>query len=221
MQSGLVAGYDGDSSSSSASSADISPVNSSEAPAQQELLKSHENSKDGSVPERQTPSISENAVSRPETSPDVPLENNSALDCTSSHDGGPARDGTRFHGNDATAKAAKPRRQNKRQRRAMLVGFEATNDLPEEVLHDLAENRTVDFTFVEVDARASASVTVSEADRAAALGGAVHRAHTIGQSVTRAQKRTHHITSLAASAVASIAARKATEQGRKVRRSGS
>jgi RNase P protein component len=219
MQSGLVAGYDGDSSSSSASSADINPVKSPKALAQQALLKSPENSKDGNVPEQDTPSISVNTESKQASSHASSLANDS-FDSTSNHNDGHARNGVTLHDKVVTAKAAQPRHRTKRRRRAMLVGFETPNDLPDEILDDLVKNGATEISFIEVDARASASVTVNEADKAATLGGAVHRAHTIGQSVTRAQKRTHHITSLAASAVASIAARDAAEQGHKRSRSG-
>jgi hypothetical protein len=105
----------------------------------------------------------------------------------------------------------------KRRRRGPWVGQGYSSDLPEEVLQDLAESGAAGVSFVDVDAGVSARAAVADADRAAALGGAVHRAHSAGQTISRAQKRTHHITSLAANAVASIAARNAAEQGGKPR----
>jgi hypothetical protein len=112
---------------------------------------------------------------------------------------------------------SKPKRVRKRRRRGPWVGQGYSGDLPEELLQDLAESGAAGVSFVDVDARASARAAVADADRAAALGGAIHRAHSAGQTISRAQKRTHHITSLAANAVASIAARKAAEHGSKPR----
>lgn len=84
-------------------------------------------------------------------------------------------------------------------------------DLPRELALELSRNGTSNVRFIDVDARASAAARnlVTDADRAAATSGAVLRQRMQGTTVSRAQRRTHHISSLAASAVANAAAQNA------------
>jgi hypothetical protein len=90
-----------------------------------------------------------------------------------------------------------------------------TRGLPAELARELERSGATAVAFVDVDARAAvARGAVTDADRAAARGGAVFRERMRAAPVSRVQKRTHHISSLAATAVASVAAQDAADGGR-------
>lgn len=106
-----------------------------------------------------------------------------------------------------------PRKKRRRGNQGdVSLAFEGIEQLPEEVFRDLAQSGATAISFVDVDARASAVEPVSDADRNAARGGAALRSLSKEQPVSRAKKRTHHITTLAADAVASMAARNAEKK---------
>lgn len=108
-------------------------------------------------------------------------------------------------------------RQRKRRRRGRQAEFSdeggARNDLPSELLRDVMQSGASHISFVDADARTSANMTVSDADRSATRGGAALRALAKEQPLSRAHKRTHHITSLAANALANVAAENARKGG--------
>lgn len=87
--------------------------------------------------------------------------------------------------------------------------------LPRELALELARQGGPPVSFVDVDARGSAAARnlVTDADRAAAASSAAFRQRMQASSVSRAQRRTHHISSLAAGAVASVAAQSVVADG--------
>lgn len=98
--------------------------------------------------------------------------------------------------------------QKRDRRRGGKRNKRSTTGLPAEWERELRQTGVDTVSFVDVNAQQCVSAAVSDADRAAAERGAILQQQARVQTVSRAQKRTHHISSLAASAVAGIAVRK-------------